>query len=251
MKLRLMANMIRIHKRALVSTCLLLVLASGAIMQIIGQLTLSVAVCIDLEGGTLQVLVNDVPYCILLDEGPLTAARARVTSKALPSAGNPETFPLIGDVYQGACDDPGSMFGHLTGTLILEDGSSPNELIVESIFTLTGTPTGTIHSESKFTAELLVGPPFYLKNVKLGYAYIESNGVRVNLLLLKLEPASGEIIFDTQTGVICLPTFIFSFGAPVGGIVMPTDKLEVLTPYLALAGLLAVSAVAAVKKRRD
>ena len=39
---------------------------------------------------------------------------------------------------------------------------------------------------------------------------------------------------------------------PVGGIVMPTNKLEVLTPYLALAGLVAVvSAVVLVKKRRD
>jgi len=40
--------------------------------------------------------------------------------------------------------------------------------------------------------------------------------------------------------------------SPVGGVVMPTSKLEILTPYLALAGLVAiVSAVVAVKKRRD
>jgi hypothetical protein len=39
---------------------------------------------------------------------------------------------------------------------------------------------------------------------------------------------------------------------PVGGLVMPTNKLEILTPYLALAGLIvAVSAVVAVKKRRE
>jgi len=39
---------------------------------------------------------------------------------------------------------------------------------------------------------------------------------------------------------------------PVGGIVMPTNKLEILAPYLALAGLIAaVSAVVVVKKRRD
>lgn len=251
MMLRLLANMIRIHKRGLVSACLLLVLASGAITQIIGQLTLSVAVCMDLEGGSLQVLVNDVPYCIHLSEESLTTARARVTGKALPSAGNPMTMPLIGDVYKGACDDPGSLFGHLTGTLTFEEGSSSDEFTVEINFTVTGTPTGTLHSESKFTADLLGGPQFYLKNVKLGYAYFESNGVRVNLLLVKLEPASGDIIFDEGNLVICLPIFIFSFGAPVGGIVMPTDKLEVLTPYLALAGLLAVSAVVVVKRRKD
>jgi len=39
---------------------------------------------------------------------------------------------------------------------------------------------------------------------------------------------------------------------PVGGVVMPTNKFEVMTPFLALAGLVAVvSAVVAVKKRRD
>ena len=37
---------------------------------------------------------------------------------------------------------------------------------------------------------------------------------------------------------------------PVGGVVMPTSKLELLAPFLALAGLIvAVSAVVAVKKR--
>jgi hypothetical protein len=40
--------------------------------------------------------------------------------------------------------------------------------------------------------------------------------------------------------------------AAVGGVVVPTNKLEILTPYLALAGLLAVvSAVVVVKRRRD
>ena len=38
--------------------------------------------------------------------------------------------------------------------------------------------------------------------------------------------------------------------APVGGIAVPTNKLEILTPYLALVGLvIAVSAVVAVKRR--
>ena len=39
---------------------------------------------------------------------------------------------------------------------------------------------------------------------------------------------------------------------PVGGSVMPTNKLEVLTPYLALAGLvIAVSAAAVVRRRHE
>ena len=41
-------------------------------------------------------------------------------------------------------------------------------------------------------------------------------------------------------------------GMTVGGLVMPTNKLEILTPCLTLAGLIvAVSAVVAVKRRRD
>jgi hypothetical protein len=40
--------------------------------------------------------------------------------------------------------------------------------------------------------------------------------------------------------------------APVGGIVTPVDKLEILTPYLALAGLIAVvSAVYVMRRRKD
>lgn len=39
---------------------------------------------------------------------------------------------------------------------------------------------------------------------------------------------------------------------PVGGLVMPANKLEVLAPYLALAGLVAaVSAVVVVRRRRE
>ncbi|MEM3018141.1 MAG: hypothetical protein QXO25_04610 [Candidatus Bathyarchaeia archaeon] len=39
---------------------------------------------------------------------------------------------------------------------------------------------------------------------------------------------------------------------PVGGLVIPANKLEILAPYLALAGLVAaVSAVVAVRRRRE
>jgi hypothetical protein len=40
--------------------------------------------------------------------------------------------------------------------------------------------------------------------------------------------------------------------APVGGVVTPTNKLAILTPYIALAGLIAVvSAVYVIKRRKD
>ena len=38
--------------------------------------------------------------------------------------------------------------------------------------------------------------------------------------------------------------------APVGGIVTPVDKLELLTPYIALAGLIIVVSTVYVIKRR-
>jgi hypothetical protein len=39
---------------------------------------------------------------------------------------------------------------------------------------------------------------------------------------------------------------------PVGGVVLPMGKLEIVVPFLALAGLIvAVSAVVAVKKRGE
>jgi hypothetical protein len=40
--------------------------------------------------------------------------------------------------------------------------------------------------------------------------------------------------------------------APVGGVVTPVNKLEILTPYIALAGLIvAVSTVYVMRKRKD
>ena len=40
--------------------------------------------------------------------------------------------------------------------------------------------------------------------------------------------------------------------SPVGGLLMPVDKLKILTPYLALVGLVAAaSATVLVKKRRE
>ena len=47
------------------------------------------------------------------------------------------------------------------------------------------------------------------------------------------------------------PYIEYAFG-PIGGILMPVNKLEVLAPYLALAGLIAaISTVIVIKKRKD
>jgi len=76
-----------------------------------------------------------------------------------------------------------------------------------------------------------------------------------------LKPASGTDLdgkqdtwhFRTseQTGTDQDPYIEYTLlRKPVGGVLMPVNKLEILTPYLALAGLvIAVSAVVVVKKR--
>jgi hypothetical protein len=61
------------------------------------------------------------------------------------------------------------------------------------------------------------------------------------LRTITIEPRAG--FSNTITITVC---------NPVGGVVAPTNKLEVVAPLAALAGLVvAVSAVVAVKKRRD
>jgi hypothetical protein len=59
-------------------------------------------------------------------------------------------------------------------------------------------------------------------------------------------PADGivEVYVDDFDLEACAP--------PVSGLIMPVNKLEIITPYLALAGLVAVvSAVVVVKRRKD
>jgi hypothetical protein len=58
-------------------------------------------------------------------------------------------------------------------------------------------------------------------------------------LITSLSAAAPNLFYDPEP-------------APVGGVVLPTNTLAILTPYLALAGLAAiVSAVVVVKRRRD
>jgi len=73
----------------------------------------------------------------------------------------------------------------------------------------------------------------------------------------KIKVGSIDTVFLTDGGPV-VPTDPAPFEitcnqvepAPVGGLVIPTNKLEILTPYLALAGLVvAVSAVIVVKRR--
>jgi hypothetical protein len=72
-----------------------------------------------------------------------------------------------------------------------------------------------------------------------------------------LSPATGHSYAGTPGNWLQNPEgnylirAVIECSAPVGGTVMSTDKLAVLTPYIALAGLvIAVSAVVVVKRRK-
>jgi hypothetical protein len=232
-------------KKIMISTCLMLVLASGIIMQIAGQSTYAVTVCFDVSDGLrLELLINDKPFCINLTSFE--------TPTASPTPNEESTIVLTGDVYEGTCDDTGSLFGTFTGTLTLINGTSEGGFMAMINFTVTGTPSGTLHSKSKFTGNLVsvdsIG--YRLENMESEYAYFEINGARVNLIFMGLEPESGEVMFEENEIVLfCLPTFIFTIEAPVGGILLPIDKLAVLIPTLVLAGLIvAVTAVYVVRR---
>jgi|GEM_PF-2866939 len=80
-----------------------------------------------------------------------------------------------------------------------------------------------------------------------------AGGAHYNEVLYKdYAPTTGtsvQIQLDT-----CSVNHEFGFGPlpPVGGVLLPVNKLEILSPYLALAGLIAlISSAVIVKKRRD
>ncbi|OGD53733.1 hypothetical protein A3K80_06895 [Candidatus Bathyarchaeota archaeon RBG_13_38_9] len=64
-----------------------------------------------------------------------------------------------------------------------------------------------------------------------------------------IEITDGDAIFDVEPEPFEMDVHqIF----PVGGLVSPTNKLAILTPYIALAGLIAtISAVYVIKRRKD
>ena len=225
-------------KKILVSVCLILALATGVIVQIAGQSTVSVAVCLDLELGRLEVLINGEPFCILLDEAPVGVDGA-------------DSLPLTGEVYEGTCHDPGNMIGTFAGTLTFEGGTLEDEFTVVIEFTMTK-PGGILHSKSKFTGAIVgEDPGIALQIMESEYAYFESNGVRVNLRFIGLDPEAGTITFvENDVALICLPTFIFGIESPVGGIVMSTDKLAVLTPLMLTGLIAAISTVYVIKRRK-
>jgi Tol biopolymer transport system component len=75
--------------------------------------------------------------------------------------------------------------------------------------------------------------------------------------VIVVNSADGSNLIDITAGqpnsdTDFAPNWQPLFPNPVGGVVMPTSKLEIVAPFAALAGLIvAVSAVVAVKRRKD
>ena len=132
-------------KKILISICLLLALATGVIVQITGQSTVSVSVCLDVELGRLEVLINGEPFCILLDDVPV-------------GINGDDSLHLTGEVYEGTCHDPGNMIGTFAGILTFEGGTFEDEFTVVIEFTMTK-PSGILHSKSKFTGAIVSEGP--------------------------------------------------------------------------------------------
>ncbi len=66
---------------------------------------------------------------------------------------------------------------------------------------------------------------------------------------VEVRPDSYVIIDSTQFGVIGVDGFIHQT-IVIGGITMPTNKLTILSPYIALAGLIITVSAVMIKKRK-
>ena len=82
-----------------------------------------------------------------------------------------------------------------------------------------------------------------------------ARAIYASIIVMNAADGSNPVdITESQpnSGTDVTPNWQPMFANPVGGVVTPVNKIEILTPYLPLAGLIAaVSAVVAVRKRRD
>ena len=101
-----------------------------------------------------------------------------------------------------------------------------------------------VWSDPSSTTYQLTGPVSEVGASIAVYAYLGEPGTdrapnTGSYQITSLSAAAPNLFYDPEP-------------APVGGVVLPTNTLAILTPYIALAGLAAiVSAVIVVKKRRD
>jgi hypothetical protein len=103
--------------------------------------------------------------------------------------------------------------------------------------------SGSLTIGSTVQVGFVVSPPF----PQQGYTDVQV-GDRVEVYGQVGPPGTFDINLNGENYYIIL----HAATGPVGGVTLPTNKLEILTAYLTLAGLAAaVSAVVVVKRRRD
>jgi hypothetical protein len=98
--------------------------------------------------------------------------------------------------------------------------------------------------DNNFWAEVSFVAGFFVNPCTPGtYSWSPNTATPVSGAVL----ANGAVTMDPRPGYSNTVTIV---NCAIGGVVTPVNKLEILTPYLALAGLVAVSAVVLVKRRR-
>lgn len=98
-----------------------------------------------------------------------------------------------------------------------------------------------------------VGPRIYRSTDGINWVQVNEDGFGDdnNIAMGYMAEFKGYIYVTTSNGETGTEVWRYSILKPVGGVLMPTNKLEILTPYIALVGLVAaVSAVVVVRKRR-
>jgi hypothetical protein len=153
------------------------------------------------------------------------------TGDVTPYSSNPltiKTTAIVGqfDVFVGA-----NLVG--TGTIILPTATTPGDF--GGLFV--GMPDNT-WSEVSFVAGFFISP------CVAGTYIWGPNSATIDIGGVPTEIPVDPRIEHTQQVTIA--------DCAVGGVVVPTNTLAILSPYLAIAGLvIAVSAVVVVKRRRD
>ena len=256
-------------KHVLLSACLLVVLASGTAVHIAAQQTtwaITLGLILTFEPGSISIsaldlLVNGMPYCISLD--PSSSLASSIQSKETVTLQQlSEVIPLDGlYVYEGTCDAPGPLVGPITGTLTF-DGQIPGPFSVVLVYTVGFPGLMSYHSEWKFTGTLQADyppPSCVFENVvsdaSVSGAGLGGIGLNVGLQLVRLEPESGACSFDDDNEILWFPTFVYSVSnvSPVvGGVVIPANNFALVSPWLAVIGLVGcIGTVVVVAKKRQ
>jgi hypothetical protein len=252
-------------KHVLISTCLLLVLVAGVTAQIAAQSTISLdltVIVLPPDYLLFDASVNGVEYCIL---APLSTGSSLPSASQLKGATTADEITLNGEVIEGPCpltlgaggggfgvsdyrSTNGGSVGPFTATITF-DGSLPGDFTIVIVFTV---GDGGLHSESKITGTLSVSGETgcMFENLASQYAFVTGAGFTLNLQLLTHNGACS--IQSNEGDAFQLPTLTFGNVPPVGGVMMPTNTFALVSPWLAVIGVVGcVGTIVVVAKKRQ